>query len=235
MLNKYPDGGMPHEAMGDSKFDYKAELENQQVMTKNELPGVPAPIIGAHGELHGSDAALEMDGTQTYMELPAEPVPVEYLGNSKTLGMVSRNTSRTTTTAGSPRHEAARRVSNATAGVRNALNPVRRQSSGLSGLANLSPISAGSGSRDPSRVRLGSRTLSDPSSVDGQGLLQSPVSAGSDSRGGSMSRTPGHEPVRGVSPMRLGPGVLVPDDDGTVSRDPSQTRQGDTARGHYKA
>ena len=226
---------MPHEAMGDSKFDYKAELESQQVMTKNELPGMPAPVIGVHGELHGSDAALEMDGTQTYMELPAEPVPVEYLDGPKPVGMVSRNTSRTTTTAGSPRHEAARRVSNAVAGVRSPLSPVRRQSSGLSGLVSPSPVSAGSESRDPSRARVGSRTLSDPSSTDGQGFLQSPVSAGSESREGSTSRSRGYERVRGVSPMRLGPGALVPDDGGPVSRDPSQTREGDPANGYYRA
>lgn len=219
MLRKYPIGNA-HEIGADSKYnDSKAELSGGYV-GKNELPG--APVLGRQGsELQGSDAATEMPGSGVLMELAGSPVPPEYYGKPLPPTNPSRASSRTTTAAGSPRQEAARRGSGA--GVKSPLS-TRSDSSGL---VSPSPVSVGSESRDPSRM---GRTTSERSA--GEGFFRSPVSAGSDSREeASRHRGFDRRGERGVSPMRLGRPVVTPHGSSDVSREPSQTREGTEGSG----
>ena len=221
---KYALGDMPHEAVGDNKFNYSnTELDSKQLGPGNELPGVPVPIkniLGSHGELHGSDAALEMEGSGFFQELPGSPVPVEYYGNSRAMQNLSREGSQTTTRAGSLRDEAMKRGS--AGGVRSPLSP--------SGLSVPSPVTPQSASRDISRNRTPTgRTMSDSSERGVEtSYRMSPVSAGSESR--ERNRT--FEGTRNVSPMRLGgrSGDPLLED---VSRDPSRTRGEDRGDGYH--
>ena len=212
-LRKY---GNAHEIGTDSKYNHNnVELPGAHVGTKNELPG--APILGRKGsELQGSDAATEMPGSGVYMELAGSPVPPDYYGKPLPPNNTSRASSRATTATGSPRQEAARRGSGV--GVKSPLS-MRKDSS----VVSPSPISAGSESREPSRM---GRTGSERSA--GDAFLMSPISPGSDSREVSASRNRGFDRIigeRGVSPMRLGGAAVGANGSEDVSREPSRTRE----------
>ncbi|MCJ1404387.1 hypothetical protein MMC11_007612 [Xylographa trunciseda] len=228
---KYPMGNMPAEAEADSTFnDSKIELDSQRIGPKNELPGAPVPssrMMGTHGELHGSDPALEMEGSGFYHEMAGSPVPQEYYGNPKTVTELSRQNSRNTHTS-SLRNEPVRRGSGP--GARSPLSAAHESSQ----LGVPSPVSAGSASRDVSRLRNGtSRTFSEGSAGGTETTyLMSPVSAGSDSREASRSR--GVEHGRGISPMRPGGmDMLASPTHEAVSREPSRTRMGDRGDGYH--
>ena len=227
---KYPMSNMPAEAEADSQFnDSKIELDAQRIRPKNELAGAPIPsarMMGTHGELHGSDGALEMEGSGFYHEMAGSPVPHEYYGNPKPTAELSRENSRNTR-AGSLGDEAIQRGSGP--GARSPLS-VGQESFQL-GVP--SPVSAGSASRDASRPRNGtSRTISE-GSIGGTetSRLMSPVSPGNESQEASRSR--GFEYGRRNSPMRVGRMDMVTSPGGDVSRDPSRTRIRDRENGYH--
>lgn len=220
---KYPLGDMPHEAEADSTYnDSKVELDSQRVRPKNELPGGPIPgsrLAGSRTELHGSDAALEMDGSGFYQELPADPVPTEYYGRASR-GMPREN-SMPTTRAASLRDEAVRRGS--------ARSPL---SSALGGMESPSPVSAGT-TQDGNRLRGSTVRAMSESSDTGTNTshLMSPISAGSESRDPSRGR--GFDAPRRRSPMQLGAGDMRSLAYDAVSRDPNRTRAQDRGDGYH--
>ena len=222
LSGKYPMSSMPAEAEADFKFnDQKVELDSLRIVSKNELAGAPIPsgrMMGTHGELHGSDAALEMDGNDFYHEMAGSPVPHEYYRNPRPMAELSRENSKNTRT-NSLRDEAVWRGSGT--GARSSLSATRESSQ----LGVPSPVSAGSASREASRLRSGmSRTMTEGSVDDTEmNHLMSPLSMGSDSRETSRGRD--FEHARGISPMGFGGRDLVSSPGHEdVSREPSRTR-----------
>ncbi|MCJ1285323.1 hypothetical protein MMC26_004663 [Xylographa opegraphella] len=228
---KYPMYNMPVEAEADSQYnDSKTELDSQRIRPKIELAGAPIPsgrMTATHGELHGSDGVLEMEGSRFYHEMAGSPVPHEYYGNQKPIADLSRGSLRDTR-AGSLGDEAVRRGS----GPRARSPPNTAWESSQLGVA--SPVSAGSLSGDASRLRTGtSRTMSEGSAGGTETpWLMSPISVRSDLREASRSRD--FLRGQGISPIRRGGMYTITSPGhGDVSRDLSRTRMGDGGDGYH--
>jgi hypothetical protein len=221
MLTKFPETDA-HEIGGTNKLNFPdAELESERVEAKNELPGVPVLMHhGSHGELHGSDAAMEVEGSVPFMELPGSPVPSEFLGQSQATADMSGKLPRVTG-AGSLREDLARKSSGP---------GVRSRGSNQSGSSTLvSPGSLSPGSEFAEGTRSG-RTMSKRSGTEG--YLMSPLSAGSEPRDVSQSRSAGGSMSSTGRSGRSAEAGGHHNISQVPSRDPSGTREGDPPPGY---